>query len=70
MAETSRWRETVGHGFGTGRNKGGTKSWDVLHEDTGRVGGSQTEHWDGRVDAEIRPESVKMKIGLQPKEDA
>ena len=58
-----RWRETIGHGFGTGRNKGGTKKWAVTDEFTGKVGGHQVEHWDDRLDAYVKPETVRWSFG-------
>ena len=57
-----KWQETIGHGFGTGRNKGTTRRRDVIHEGTGKVGGAQVDHWDGSVDAEVKPETVKYKM--------
>ena len=60
-----KWKETVGIGFGTGRLKGTKKTTPVLHEDTGRVGGYQIEHWNDRVDADVRPETVKVKISME-----
>jgi hypothetical protein len=57
-----RWRETIGSGFGTGRHKGTTKTTEVLHEGTGKVGGAQVEHWDGSMDAQVKPETVKYSM--------
>jgi hypothetical protein len=62
MAEEGRWRETVGHGFGTGRHKGTTKTWAVRDETNGKVGGYQTEHWNDRVDADVRPKALNLKL--------
>jgi hypothetical protein len=59
-----KWQETIGHGFGTGRRKGTTKRTPVTNEVTGGIGGYQTEHWDDRVDAEVRPDTVQMKMGF------
>ena len=36
-----------------GRLAGTSKDTLVRRHDTGEVGGKQTEHWDGRVDATI-----------------
>lgn len=63
----SRWRSTVGHGFGTGRHKGTTKTWDVLNESDGKVGGQQVEHWDDSLDAIVRPATVRYSF--KAKED-
>lgn len=54
----SKWQETVGEGFGTGRNKGQTRDHPVRNEHDGSVGGKQVEHWDGSVDAVITPQTV------------
>lgn len=58
----SRWRETIGHGFGTGRHAGSSKTTDVRNA-SGEVGGQQIEHWDGSVDAHITPETVRYTFG-------
>lgn len=57
-----KWRETVGVGFGTGLNKGKTKTWAVKNENTGEVGGFQTEHWDDHLDAHVTPKPVEAKF--------
>jgi hypothetical protein len=33
----------------------------VLHEETGTVGGYQIYHWDGRVDAIVRPPTLHLR---------
>jgi hypothetical protein len=33
-----------------------------VNEDTGRLGGYHTEHWNGAQDATVRPSPVKMKL--------
>jgi hypothetical protein len=38
----------------------------VANENTGRVGGYQIKHWDGRVDAIIRPETIRRKVQFRP----
>jgi len=57
-----RWQETVGEGFSTGLLWGTTKTWEVLNENTGRVGGTQTEHWDDSLDAHVFLEPVYRKM--------
>ena len=59
-----KWKETVGAGFGTGRNKGQTRKHDVIHEKDGTVGGHHIEHWDGRQDAVVKVKPVNAKVGL------
>ncbi len=62
LAEKLRyWRER-GAAFGHDRGHQ-AKTWSVLNENTGRVGGSQTEHRDGRVDAHVTPETYRIKTG-------
>ena len=46
------------------RKTGQSERRTVLHEDTGRPGGYTVEHWDGRRDAVVTPETVKVKIGV------
>jgi hypothetical protein len=33
----------------------------VTNQLNGRVNGQETHHWDGRVDATVRPDSVTLK---------
>lgn len=61
----SKWRETVGVGFGTARNAGTDRKHVVLDENTGKRGGYHVEHWDGAQDAVAQPRPVKMKLGMQ-----
>jgi hypothetical protein len=62
LAEKLRyWRE---RGAAFGHDRGHTsKTTPVLNEFTGRVGGTQTEHRDGRVDAHVTPETYRIKTG-------
>lgn len=42
------------------RHQGTSRTTNVIREEgrtRGSVGGSHTEHWDGRVDATVRPET-------------
>lgn len=48
-----KWRETIGHGFGTGKNKGQKRVIPVTDERDGSVGGKHVEHWDGSQDAVV-----------------
>lgn len=57
-----RWKETVGQGFGTGRNKGATKRTDVIDDRDGTVAGHHVEHWDDHRDAVAQPKGVTLKI--------
>jgi len=63
-----KWRETIGTGFGTGRNKGTTQKHPVVNEYTGREGGYHVEHWDDRVDAVVKPDALNLQ--LSAREDA
>ena len=60
----SKWKETIGHGFGTGKNKGQTRKHAVTDERDGSRAGYHTEHWDGRQDATIQPKPVSTKVGV------
>lgn len=47
------------------RHKGTSRTTAVIREEgrtRGQVGGSQTEHWDGRVDATATPEPVEVTM--------
>ncbi len=37
----------------------------VINEETGRVGGYQTTHWDDHQDAEVIPEPVRATFGKE-----
>lgn len=47
-------------GFMTRR--GSKNSTKVRRDSDGSVGGVRTEHWDGRVDATVVPQSVDLKV--------
>lgn len=66
----SKWRETIGAGFGTGLRRGTSERKPVLNEMTGKEGGYHVEHWDDRQDAFVHPESIQMKLSIAPKEEA
>ena len=42
--------------------RGSSNRKPVRRDSDGKVGGVQPEHWDGRVDAQIVPESVDIKV--------
>jgi len=42
--------------------RGTSRRKPVRRDSDGSVGGVQTEHWDGRVDAAVVPESVELKV--------
>jgi hypothetical protein len=60
----SKWQETIGEGFGTGKNKGAERKHVVTDERDGSVGGYHTEHWDGRQDAtvNVKPAGVGVSV--------
>ena len=41
--------------------RGTSKTTKVRRDSDGQFGGVQTEHWDGRLDANVVPESVEIK---------
>ena len=47
--------------IGFARHAGTTRTRPVLSETTGKIAGKQIDHWDGRVDAVARPESVRLR---------
>ena len=56
MDERSEWQKRMGVGEKNGRfgvHVGTVKETPVYREDNGKLGGKQTEHWNGRVDATI-----------------
>lgn len=57
----SKWQETVGAGFGTGRNKGQTRKHRVTDERDGTLAGTHTEHWDGHQDATINVKPIQTR---------
>jgi len=53
-----------------GRHVGTTRDRPVIADDgpsRGRSTGFHTDHWDGRVDATVRPETVRVSM-RKPKE--
>mgnify|MGYP003148696204 CR=1 FL=1 len=42
--------------------KRGTSKTSTVIRESGVVGGTTTEHWDGRVDARVIPESVEVRV--------
>lgn len=42
--------------------RGTSKKTKVRRDSDGSVGGIQTEHWSGQIDATVAPESVKMRV--------
>jgi len=42
--------------------RGASNRKPVLRDSDGKVGGVQTEHWDGRVDAKVVPASVELRV--------
>ena len=60
-----KWRETIGEGFGTGRTAGQTRTHKVVNELDGTFGGTQTEHWDGRQDANVLLRPINLRTQAQ-----
>lgn len=64
MDEKNEFREKIRSiNFG-GKKRGKTEVKPVINEDTGKIGGRQIEHWDGRVDAVVTPEPGQLKLKL------
>lgn len=64
-----KWKETVGEGFGTGRNRGKTRKKSVVDERNGQIAGHHTEHWDGSQDATATPGTVRVRSTVQDERD-
>jgi len=44
--------------------RGTTKTTKIRRDSDGQFGGVQTEHWDGRLDANVVHESVELKVAV------
>ena len=44
--------------------RGTSKTTKIRRDSDGQFGGVQTEHWDGRLDAKVVPESVELKVAV------
>lgn len=44
-----------------GRYVGKSKTTPVRRDDNGKVGGYQTEHWSGRVDAKVLADTIELR---------
>jgi hypothetical protein len=64
----STWKETIGEGFGTGRNKGQTRKVDVVDERDGSSAGHHVEHWDGSQDAVVKVKPAGIGVSVNGKE--
>ena len=43
-----------------GRHAGTSRDVIIKREDNGKIGGKQTEHWNGSVDCTVYPETQKL----------
>lgn len=65
--ERAAWKAHIGVGQAQPRDSivtDGTRthSWKVTNEATGAVGGTQTEHRSGRLDATVKPPTLHQEI--------
>ena len=44
--------------------RGTSKTTKIRRDSDDQIGGVQTEHWDGRLDANVVPESVEIKVAV------
>jgi hypothetical protein len=65
----SKWQETVGEGFGTGKHKGTTRDAPITDDRDGTRAATTTEHWDGRQDAVVHLKTVNTKTRVQQGDD-
>ncbi len=45
-----------------GRNAGTSRDIIIKREDNGKIGGKQTEHWNGSVDCTVYPETKRLVL--------
>lgn len=45
-----------------GRNAGTSRDVIIKREDNGKIGGKQTEHWNGSVDCTVYPETKRLVL--------
>jgi hypothetical protein len=50
------------------RRQGTTDTRPVVNDHTGRVGGNHTHHWDGRVDATVNRDPVRLTYSRSAKQ--
>jgi hypothetical protein len=43
-----------------GRHAGTSREIEIKREDNGKLGGKQTEHWNGSVDCTVYPETKRL----------
>lgn len=48
-----------------GRHVGGSKDILIKREDNGKLGGKQTEHWNGSVDCTVYPETKNLRLSTK-----
>lgn len=62
MDNRTEWQKHIGVGERQvvyGRHAGTSRDIPVRREDNGKVGGKQTEHWDGSVDATAKVDTIR-----------
>lgn len=65
MNEQNDFQKWIGSGekqFVYGKHVGTAKDILIYREDNGKLGGKQTEHWDGHVDATVIAPHVKKNL--------
>lgn len=63
--QRNEWQKKIGVGerqYLFGRHVGGTKDILIKREDNGKIGGKQTEHWNGSVDCTVYPETKNLRL--------
>lgn len=60
-AKLAYWRSRPDAFAGRLRRAGTSSTRVVPHERDGRPAGTQTEHWDGRVDADVHLRTLKVR---------
>ena len=68
MSGRSEFQERIGVGERQhlfGRHAGTTRTRPVINDDgssRGQAGGTHTDHWDGRMDATVKPNTLRAQV--------
>lgn len=65
----SKWKETIGQGFGAPRKWGQSERKPVTDERDGSIAGHHIEHWDDSQDAVVNLKPINLKASTQGVED-
>lgn len=63
--ERNDFQKRIGVGerqYRFGRHNGSSREVLIKREDNGKIGGKQTEHWNGSVDCTVYPETKNLLL--------